>query len=294
MRLRYAGTCRRCGTAIAAGAPAVYDRSAKVVFCIECPPADAAAPREVSAPAPAPEPVPETGPPAPDQPAPAPLPELGVSDGVPGGGARREYERRSAKRQDRVRANHPRIGGLLLALTDDPQTTTAWARGAVGEELLGKSLTELAGPSLRVLHDRRIPRSRANIDHIVVCPTGVYVIDAKRYLDKRPHLRHEGGILRPRIDHLYVGGRAGDHLVDGVLKQVGLVRAALDEAAPAIRGVLCFLGADFPLIGGSFTIREVDVVWPRKLYAALAEPGPLDDDVIATLHQRLASRFPAS
>jgi len=43
------------------------------------------------------------------------------------------------------------------------------------------SLDRLAGEGLYFLHDRRIPPTRANIDHIVIAPTGVYVIDAKNY-----------------------------------------------------------------------------------------------------------------
>jgi hypothetical protein len=35
-----------------------------------------------------------------------------------------------------------------------------------------------------VLHDRRIPGSRANIDHIAIAATGVWVIDSKRYKRK--------------------------------------------------------------------------------------------------------------
>jgi hypothetical protein len=30
------------------------------------------------------------------------------------------------------------------------------------------------------LHDRRMPCSQANIDHIVLVPSGVWVIDSKR------------------------------------------------------------------------------------------------------------------
>ncbi|MEO6532232.1 MAG: nuclease-related domain-containing protein [Pseudolysinimonas sp.] len=33
----------------------------------------------------------------------------------------------------------------------------------------------------RCLRDRRIPGSKANIDHVVRAPRGVFVIDAKRY-----------------------------------------------------------------------------------------------------------------
>lgn len=66
--------------------------------------------------------------------------------------------------------------------------------GARGEERLGTRLATLAGPTVRLLHDRRIPGTRANTDHSVVCPSGVLVVDAKRYqgptqpTDRRPHL----------------------------------------------------------------------------------------------------------
>ena len=56
----------------------------------------------------------------------------------------------------------------MLALTNDPQSTTAWAIGARGEELLAKRLDGLADRGVRLLHDRRIPGSSASIDHIAV------------------------------------------------------------------------------------------------------------------------------
>lgn len=237
--------------------------------------------------------TPEPSQPEPGQPEPEPV--LEVTEGVAGGSALREYERRSAARQERVRAEHPRIGGLLLALFDAPESTRAWASGAAGEKRVGERLAKLAGPTLRVLHDRRIPGSKANIDHIVICPAGVFVVDAKRYQGKRPQLRVEGGWLRPRVETLVVGGRDRTKLVDGVLKQVGLVRAALgDEDDVPIRGMLCFVDGDWPLIGGAFTARGVDVVWPRKMAVMFAASGPFDEPAIVALHRRLAQAFPAA
>jgi hypothetical protein len=66
-----------------------------------------------------------------------------------------------------------------------------------------------------VLHDLRIPRSRANIDHLVIGPTGVWVVDSKatratvstrlgavyfgdRQLDTRP-LRWEASVVEERL-----------------------------------------------------------------------------------------------
>jgi hypothetical protein len=223
MRLRYSGTCRVCSLELPAKTEAIYERATKTVRCITHDSASAASPDVSDA----------------------------VDTGSPGASARREFERRRAKREEQTRTKHPKLGGLILALSDDPQSTKAWDTGALGEERLGNRLNERACDSLRVLHDRRIPGTKANIDHIAVAPTGVYVIDAKKYKG-RPQLRIEGGILRPRVEKLLVGTRDCTKLVDGVLRQVAVVRGLVGDDLP-IHGVLCFIEADWPLIGGSFT-----------------------------------------
>ncbi|HEY3529548.1 MAG TPA: nuclease-related domain-containing protein [Nocardioides sp.] len=213
-----------------------------------------------------------------------------VDAGTPGASARREFERRAKRREQRIRAAHPKLAGLIHALTDDPQSTTAWDVGAVGEERLGRRLNDFATGTLRVLHDRRIPSTRANIDHIAVTPTGVYVIDAKRYRG-RPHLKVEGGILRPRVEKLLIGTRDCSRVVEGVIKQIDVVRDHVGGDVP-LHAVLCFVEADWPLFGVSFTARGVQVLPPKKLYAQLTAAGPLDIDGIATLHQQLAAALP--
>lgn len=70
---------------------------------------------------------------------------------------------------------------------------------------------------------------KANIDHIVVCPPGVFLIDAKKYQGQRPSLRIVGGWIRAHTETLIVGSRYGTKLVDGVHKQVDRVRAALER-----------------------------------------------------------------
>jgi hypothetical protein len=123
-----------------------------------------------------------------------------------------------------------------------------------------------------------------------VASTGVYVIDAKKYKG-RPQLRIEGGILRPRVEKLLVGTRDCTKLVDGVLKQVDIVRGLVGDDLP-IHGVLCFIEAEWPLIGGSFTTRGVEVLWPKRLYPKLQSDGPLLTQTVAEVHQRLASSLP--
>jgi hypothetical protein len=282
MRLRYAGTCRECGAALPAGETAVYERESKTVICPSCADASVLAPEGAVAPA--------------ERAAPTtPESEHAVA-GSAGASAQREYERRKAKREERVRTAHPKLGGLILALSEEPQSTTAWATGARGEELLGRRLDGLVGDGVRVLHDRRIPRTKANIDHIAVWAAGVFVIDAKRYKG-RPQLRVEGGLFRPRVEKLMVGTRDQTKLVEGVHRQVDHVRAILDAAGLAevpVRGVLCFVEADWPMIGGSFVIDGVDVLWPKELAKHLVRAGSLDDATTGRVHRALAAAFPAA
>jgi hypothetical protein len=274
LNLRYAGVCRECADELPAGTRAVYEVASKTVRCLECPGPAAALPQTPTA----------------EVPTEVALEPL---DGVAGFSARQEHQRRKAAREERIRALHPKLGGVILALSDDPQSTRAWAVGAHGEERLGRRLDTLAGPLVRVLHDRRIPASRANIDHVVICPSGVFVIDAKRYTG-RPHLRTEGGLFSPGTEKLIVGSRDCSRLVDGVLKQAELVRRALAEPVTAVVSVLCFVEADWPLIGGDFHTRDVYVTWPKKLAARISRPGQLTEPRIAAMQRRLAEAFPAA
>lgn len=302
LRLRYAGTCRECGAELAQGAVAFYDRAAKQVVCLACAdgqastslsPAGALAAGFVPDTNATPEPVAEAGANVDAKPLPqAPAPEV-VESGTAGASARREFERRSAKREQRIRQRHPKLGGLILALSDDPQSTTAWQRGAKGEELLGKRLDELAEHGVRLLHDRRIPDTRANIDHLAISAAGVFVLDAKRY-QGRPSVRIEGGVLRPRTETLTVGTRKCTPLVEGMIKQLRLVTQALaaGRAEVPVTGMLVFIDADWPMFGGDFTTNGIKILWPKKATELILKPGSLVEHQITDLHRVLAAAFP--
>jgi len=266
MRLRYAGQCQRCGAAISAGTVAAYYRESKSVICQSC----ESPTLEVN------------------------LPLAPVPAGTPGASARREFQRRSDARDSRIRTNHPVVGGLLLAVTDDPQSTKAWAVGARGEERLGALLNAVADDNTHVLHDRRIPGTRANIDHIVVSSAGVFVIDAKKY-QGTPTRRVDGGLFSPRRERLFVESRDQTKLVEGVQKQVLRVAQALDAGGIVdvpIRGVLCFVDATWPLFSGAFSISGVEVLWPKKAIDLLRRPGIVADETATLAHRAIARAFP--
>jgi Nuclease-related domain len=262
MKLRYAGTCHVCGAELPARTEAIYERATKAVRCIECPPGDSLASSESNDIVPV-----------------EPLAQPELEPGMAGSSARREYERRRANDEAKLREKWGRLGGVAVALSDEKQSTKAWAVGAVGEERLGQRLNSLASGHIAVLHDRRIPGTKANIDHIVITRAAVWVIDAKRYKG-RPQLSVEGGILRPRVEKLLVGRRDCSSLVEGVLKQAELVSNVVADVP--VTAALCFVDADWPLIGGSFVTRGVQVLWPKRLAALLSEASTGPVDVVAT------------
>jgi hypothetical protein len=181
----------------------------------------------------------------------------------------------------------------MLALFDDPASTRVWAQGARGERAVGQKLDELAGDDVIALHDRAIPNSRANIDHIAITPSGVWVVDAKTHKGQL-EVRRAGGLFSPRVEKLYIGGRDKSTLLAGLQKQVDYVKIALLEVdAPiAVRGALCFVGTELPWFGES--IGDVPLVGRRGLAKLLKREGSLTPSDRESVARYLAGRFPAA
>jgi hypothetical protein len=86
--------------------------------------------------------------------------------------------------------------GWRLRFRPSPETR-AWARGAAGERHVARLLAPLDAHGWTVLHDLRVPGSAANIDHLVIGPPGVFVIDAKHYSGPL-YVSRDGGLWRGR------------------------------------------------------------------------------------------------
>jgi hypothetical protein len=210
---------------------------------------------------------------------------------TPGASARRKSEQLRADRETRVRKRLGRFAGVALALGSEPQDERNWTKGADGEVVVAAQLERhTVGAGVVLLHDRRIPGTSANIDHLAISPGGVFVIDAKRY-SGRIAVKHRGGLLNARTEHLIVGGRDRSKLVGGVLRQVDIVERALASHPDVrVRGVLCFVDGNWPLLG-SLEVRGVPVLPPRKTARRCSAPGPLGADKIEAVAQALAARF---
>jgi hypothetical protein len=218
-----------------------------------------------------------------------------LSRGEAGASARRKYVKLGEEREQRAREKLGRLSGLYLALSDEPQSTRAWGLGSIGEQRLGAYLNTLNDDqSTIILHDRRIPGTRANIDHIAVTPSGLYAIDAKNYSGKVQRI-DKGGWFSSDL-HLYVGKRNCTKLVAGMAKQLAAIRTA-DEALIGewginVVGVLCFVDAEWSLFAKPFQLDGVWVEWSTSLGKRLQSPGPLSAEQVQHLAGRLAKALP--
>jgi len=204
----------------------------------------------------------------------------------------REFQRRHGAREERIRARWGRLGGLVLALTNDPSTTLAWQRGSLGESKLAASLGKLERQDIVILHDRRVPRTRGNIDHIVVAPAGVYVVDAKRYTGE-VRVRDLSGLFGSPDRHLYVGRRDCSKLASGMVWQVDAVRAALSERDDVpVSPVLCFIDAEWPLFSVPPTFQAVRLEGPRSLRKLVSQAGPLSQEEVIEIGIVLSHELP--
>ncbi|PZG19607.1 nuclease-related domain-containing protein [Nonomuraea aridisoli] len=68
----------------------------------------------------------------------------------------------------------------------------AWRRTSVAERRTEGQLRKLERNGYRTLHARAIPGSEAQIDHLVVGPTGVYAVDSEKW-DRRLPVRVQMG-----------------------------------------------------------------------------------------------------
>lgn len=275
LKLRRADQCTVCGTALPAATVAFWNADAKTVTCLGCLSDPDVRENAVEA---------ERG-------------AAALDRGVPGASARRRYERLHAGREQRARDKFGRLGGVYLALTNDPQSTVAWAQGSRGERLLGEHLEKIHDEQVvLVLHDRRIPGTRANIDHIAVTRSGaVWAIDAKNYRGKVQRI-DKGGWFSTDL-RLCVGRRDCTRLVHGMAKQVEAIRTALGDALIGefrveVRAALCFVNAEWSLFAKPFDLGGVWIGWPKGLTDRLRQEGELTSEHLALLARSVASALP--
>jgi Nuclease-related domain len=160
----------------------------------------------------------------------------------------------------------------------------AWRRGAVGERRTARLLAPLERHGWSVLHDLVVPGSRANIDHLVIGPGGVFVIDSKQYrgqlqLDPSGRLWHGRYPLAPAL-------RAVSFEADQAAQVLP------DPGVPVVP-IVAVHGAQVPW--GKVVTDGVPVVPARRLPSMLRQlPAVLGPERVADLADQARIRFHAA
>ena len=157
-------------------------------------------------------------------------------------------------------------------------------------------MPELRGEGFAVLHDRRIPGTRANIDHIVVSPAGVFVVDTKNW-SGRVEQRDVGGWFKTDL-RLYVGGRDRTKHLAGMNSQLEAVKDALAARADwrevPVTGAFCFMSSENWSLLDRRPLRfgAVYVLWGKALGRLIRAEGSLTSAQVAEVERTLALALP--
>jgi hypothetical protein len=146
-----------------------------------------------------------------------------------------------------------------------------------------------------------MPGSRANIDHIVLVASGVWVIDSKRPKGRIKVQKAKGGAQK-----LLIAGHDRTELVHKLTRQVNAVKAAMLQAGSdvPVNGAFCFhLQADTAMerlraednglpVFGTWTIDSYPLFYPRQMCKRLNDPGTLTSSKAQELARIVADLFP--
>lgn len=200
-----------------------------------------------------------------DSGAPWSLPEQ--PDGGAGASAAEHHRSLLAPSGDDDRTDVP-LGDLLGPLRPLETTPAAnWRRGAEGERATAGLLDPLRHLGWAVLHDRRLPGSGANIDHLLIGP-GVHVIDSKAY---------QGRIKLLGDGRLWYGRTCLDevlHIVRWAAAEVAdVLGTQLAATGLEVHAALCVHGARLPR--SPLYFEGVTLATPGTLLEALVDSGPV-------------------
>jgi hypothetical protein len=177
-----------------------------------------------------------------------------------------------------AQAGLPRAGlaGLAVAalvgwrLRFQPsEQARSWQRGAHGERRTASLLDRLTRDGFVVFHDLAVPDSQTNVDHLVIGPTGVFVIDSKQWTGQV----RQGGDGLVWHNHYRL-----DRTLETVRWEAQAIGRLLGTSAAAL---LCVHGAHVQ--GGGADAHGVAIVAAGRLRDALGQDRVLSDADVALL-----------
>jgi hypothetical protein len=185
----------------------------------------------------------------------------------------------------------PRLGLIVAALValaagwglrfKPSPDAVAWRRGAAGERRTARLLGPLERHGWAVLHDLAVPGSRANLDHLVIGPGGVFVIDSKQ---------DRGRLQLDPTGRLWHGRYSLAPILRAVSFEADQAARVLPDPGVAVVPVVAVHGARVPW--GKVVIDGVPVVSAKRLPSMLRQlPVLLGPERVAWLADQARIRF---
>jgi hypothetical protein len=167
----------------------------------------------------------------------------------------------------------------------------AWAAGAEGERRVAAELSNLR-EAWTVLHDRllRPGQSEANLDHVVIGPGGMFLVDAKNRAGRVTVW--DGGLFQHTT---HAGDRVSLNLAAELKKVHGMAAYMAVESSRPVTPVLCLAGAQQADFGEPQMVQGVWVVPVSKLVEWLnGRPYVLDRETAGLVVTRAMTDFPST
>jgi hypothetical protein len=158
--------------------------------------------------------------------------------------------------------------GWRLRFQASEQART-WQRGAQGERHTARLLDRLTRDGFAVFHDLAVPGSPTNVDHLVIGPSGVFVVDSKQWIGSV----HQGADGLAWHNHYRL-----DRTLQTVRWEARAIGRVLGTRAAAL---LCVHGAHVQ--GGGPHAQGVAIVPAHLLRSALGYDRVLSDAEVALL-----------
>ena len=159
-------------------------------------------------------------------------------------------------------------------------------KGAAGEYLMDLRLHQDLVHGEVILNDRRVPVGSGNIDHVVVAPSGVWIIDTK-YWEGRVEYKGVSGFFDAN-QRLFFNGEDCTYLADEIYAQVIPIAELLNDRSIPIIPALVFIGAEWKstlrlATNKPYRHNRVVIAWPKALIAEIQKPGPLDAPQLSSI-----------
>ncbi len=192
------------------------------------------------------------------------------------------------------------VGGSSALRLDARHRGDNYLKGAQGEYLMGTYLAAELAPGTRVLTDRKVPGvSPANVDHIVVATSGVWVIDSKKWAGEIQYRSPRMPSTDPRR-YLHIDGIDRTDVIAKIYRLVIPIAQIIGDPTVPRFPVMAFIeptwglreSVHFRRGKGPYEHDGVLLSGGHGIIRKINEPGPLSQKRVEELHAKLDAAMP--